>query len=330
MNLNASMPSSVLLKYMTHHHPSRNSNRGQLSTVLSSPSKLSPMTTQNSIGNQIVKNDASHTQGKNRTEVYSNLDDILNLFDSSKSLFVHFPSPPKFIFESQSLGTVMNKINFQKIDCSLNLGNFKIEKTNILEERNRDDSADKISLELESFNSFSSKMRNVPGHRAETKTVSSVQSLNFVKKKVKRVPRNNCGDINKKSKEVKKKIIKFCNCRNSKCLKLYCECFKQQGFCSHKCSCTNCFNTADQGKAARELEACATSPETKPATSEKSKKAEKQSKENACICRCRRSNCLKSYCDCFANETSCGDSCGCQNCKNFTDLDSKKLNFIAL
>ena len=37
----------------------------------------------------------------------------------------------------------------------------------------------------------------------------------------------------------KKKIC--CNCKKSKCLKLYCECFAAQKFCS-ECNCLNCLN----------------------------------------------------------------------------------------
>ena len=33
-----------------------------------------------------------------------------------------------------------------------------------------------------------------------------------------------------------------CNCKKSKCLKLYCECFANQLFCSKECECQNCAN----------------------------------------------------------------------------------------
>lgn len=37
-----------------------------------------------------------------------------------------------------------------------------------------------------------------------------------------------------------------CQCSRSKCLKLYCECFAKQGFCSPECGCTNCCNVEGQ------------------------------------------------------------------------------------
>lgn len=36
-----------------------------------------------------------------------------------------------------------------------------------------------------------------------------------------------------------------CNCKNSKCLKLYCECFRQGKMCGPECSCKNCQNSTD-------------------------------------------------------------------------------------
>jgi hypothetical protein len=35
---------------------------------------------------------------------------------------------------------------------------------------------------------------------------------------------------------------KCCSCKSSKCLKLYCECFKSKGFCSSLCKCLDCKN----------------------------------------------------------------------------------------
>lgn len=42
--------------------------------------------------------------------------------------------------------------------------------------------------------------------------------------------------------------IKTCNCKSSKCLKLYCECFANNKFCGPTCSCNGCFNDKDHDK----------------------------------------------------------------------------------
>lgn len=39
---------------------------------------------------------------------------------------------------------------------------------------------------------------------------------------------------------LKKKKSKSCNCKNSKCLKLYCECFRNKGYCGNSCNCIGC------------------------------------------------------------------------------------------
>lgn len=49
--------------------------------------------------------------------------------------------------------------------------------------------------------------------------------------------KENC---NEKAPEPK---IMRCTCKKSKCLKLYCQCFAEQKFCSG-CKCCNCCNTA--------------------------------------------------------------------------------------
>ena len=33
-------------------------------------------------------------------------------------------------------------------------------------------------------------------------------------------------------------------------------------------------------------------------------------------CHCRKSNCLKKYCQCFQAGIKCGPNCKCQDCKN--------------
>ena len=33
-----------------------------------------------------------------------------------------------------------------------------------------------------------------------------------------------------------------CNCKNSRCIKLYCECLKRNAYCGPHCNCRNCLN----------------------------------------------------------------------------------------
>jgi hypothetical protein len=48
-----------------------------------------------------------------------------------------------------------------------------------------------------------------------------------------------CGDFFKWLDENKQK---FCNCRKSRCLKQYCECFRGREWCNQRCNCIGCLN----------------------------------------------------------------------------------------
>ena len=42
-------------------------------------------------------------------------------------------------------------------------------------------------------------------------------------------------------------------------------------------------------------------------------------------CNCRKSKCLKLYCECFANNRFCGPACACVCCNNSAQFDSVRL-----
>jgi len=100
---------------------------------------------------------------------------------------------------------------------------------------------------LNILNSFSGKkshperQRNVGGINFGTNNNSNSSQSSFVKK--------HFGEkLNEEteSKETKKKIC--CNCKKSKCLKLYCDCFAAGEYCTKDCNCTNCYNLQEHEK----------------------------------------------------------------------------------
>ena len=88
---------------------------------------------------------------------------------------------------------------------------------------------------------------------------------------------------------------KQCNCRNSKCLKLYCECFASGQYCFN-CNCVNCYNNNENDDLRKK--AIAQTLERNPQAFRPKIKAEAGGdgqKAHNRGCHCKKSFCLKNY-----------------------------------
>lgn len=151
---------------------------------------------------------------------------------------------------------------------------------------------------------------------------------------------------------------KKCNCRKSKCLKLYCECFAMGAYCRDDCGCVDCNNTlafeqvrtqAVESILSRNphaftekiqfIETGATGPVamgTHRRTSlpggqcsvgdngETTMMGGLQGTAGGALptaahvrgCNCKKSLCIKKYCECFFAGVYCGENCQCEGCQN--------------
>lgn len=103
-----------------------------------------------------------------------------------------------------------------------------------------------------------------------------------------------------------------CNCKKSKCLKLYCECFANQGFCSEGCNCIDCKNKPEhlQEKQKAIQEALARNPE---AFTKIELRTNLETKKG---CSCKKTHCKKKYCECYGSGNFCQQFCKCEGCQN--------------
>ncbi|KAK9812047.1 hypothetical protein WJX73_001076 [Symbiochloris irregularis] len=83
-----------------------------------------------------------------------------------------------------------------------------------------------------------------------------------------------------------------CNCKKTRCLKLYCECFKAGSFCID-CNCSGCGNTDENRVEVTERRASVQERDPQAFEMKFTKEKHRQG------CNCKKSGCAKKYCECY-------------------------------
>lgn len=124
-----------------------------------------------------------------------------------------------------------------------------------------------------------------------------------------------------------------CTCKKSRCLKLYCHCFAASTTCGVSCSCIDCRNTLESSQeilrartkilsengSLRILDKSSSHRSAGFASSlplSSSPTKIRSTLRSTRRCNCRKSLCLKKYCECYSGNVHCGPQCACLQCKN--------------
>ncbi|KAG4379242.1 hypothetical protein GLYMA_17G208500v4 [Glycine max] len=132
---------------------------------------------------------------------------------------------------------------------------------------------------------------------------------------------------------------KRCNCKKSKCLKLYCDCFAAGTYCTDPCACQGCLNRPEYVETVVETKQqiesrnpIAFAPKIVQPTTDISSHMDDEnlttpsSARHKRGCNCKRSMCLKKYCECYQANVGCSSGCRCEGCKN---VHGKKEDYVA-
>lgn len=110
--------------------------------------------------------------------------------------------------------------------------------------------------------------------------------------------------------------MKTCQCKKTKCLKLYCECFQSNNLCQIGCECRDCHNQENYSTFI--FDAYENVIRRNPNAFQDKSQPVLGTDFSLKSCYCKKSYCLKKYCECFQHGLFCNPkTCSCSSCKNY-------------
>ncbi|XP_075495971.1 protein tesmin/TSO1-like CXC 2 isoform X2 [Primulina tabacum] len=235
---------------------------------------------------------------------------------------------------------------------SVSRGNFSIWERNSEPEMNSvaesvtadaDDISIDIHVPMVVSSSSSSSSNNIKCSN-NSLVLDSIEdkSIPGIKRKFNTVNDGAAAELNKSNPKKKRKIIsessdgdgcKRCNCKKSKCLKLYCDCFAAGIYCAEPCACQGCLNRPEHvdtvletrqqietrnplAFAPKVVQHIIEPPGSNCGLEEDTMHFTPSSARHKRGCNCKKSMCLKKYCECYQANVGCSDGCRCEGCKN--------------
>ena len=233
-------------------------------------------------------------------------------FNSETNNNLNNKNKDKIIFESRALINEINKVCKKVKKFDYNLEAINIDFNDFINHFSFDNNENKNTLNIPNNDIYSFSNDNITQRKSRGESFSNSNSSQTMNNTIENNPIYSGKYIvlENGKKQINKDLIK-CNCKNSNCLKFYCECFSNGKYCND-CPCCNCHN---------KIEFETLRQEKYKNIIMRNPKAIQQinSTKKSWTCNCKNSNCKKKYCDCFQNGKSCTSKCKCLNCLNKTN-----------